>query len=70
MMIVQWALSCGLMEWCTVQCKNKEKQQKEFHICKQAELCEIFKDKFSRVRSCKFRFSVEQAGSKTPSKSF
>jgi len=34
-----------------VQCKNKGKQQKEFHICKQAELCEISKDTFNRVRS-------------------
>lgn len=51
MTIVQWALRCGLMEGCVVQYKNMGKWQKEFHICKQAEFCEISKDKFSRVRS-------------------
>lgn len=34
-----------------VQSRNTGKQQKELCICKQAELCEISKDKFSRLRS-------------------
>lgn len=49
MMIVQWTLSCELMEWYMVQSKNTGKQQKELYICKLAELCEISKDKFSRL---------------------
>lgn len=39
------------MEWCMVQSRNTGKQQKELCICKQAELCEISKGKFIRLRS-------------------